>query len=95
MREPPWYQGGFDEGVIDDSVRYRARGRASGSSRRGLSFAMGSLQGNSWTFATDVGGAKIRNVTKTSGASYTTTTEYAGADGKWVATATGKSTRAK
>ena len=59
------------------------------------SFAMGSFQGGTWTFTTDVVGAKLRNVIKTSGASYTTTTEYAGADGKWVATATGKSTRAK
>lgn len=59
------------------------------------SFAMGSLQGNTWTFTTDVAGAKIRSVSKTSGNNYTSTTEYAGADGKWVATATGKSTRAK
>jgi hypothetical protein len=59
------------------------------------SLAMGSLQGSTWTFTTDLGSAKIRNVTKTSGGSATTTSEYAGADGKWVVTATSKATRAK
>jgi hypothetical protein len=60
------------------------------------SLAMGSLQGSTWTFTTDLGSAgKIRGVTKTSGASATTTSEYAGADGKWVVTATSKATRAK
>lgn len=59
------------------------------------SFAMGTLQGSTWTFTTDIAGAKIRSVMKTSGGNYTTTSEYAGADGKFVTTATSKSTRAK
>lgn len=59
------------------------------------SLAMGSLQGSTWTFTTDLGGTKIRNVMKTSGGSYTSTSEYAGADGKWVTTATSKASRAK
>jgi Protein of unknown function (DUF1579) len=59
------------------------------------SLAMGSLQGSTWTFTTDLGSAKIRGVTKASGASASTTNEYAGADGKWVVTATSKATRAK
>lgn len=59
------------------------------------SVAMGSLQGGTWTFTTDLGSAKIRSVTKTSGGSHSATSEYAGADGKFVVTATSKSTRAK
>jgi hypothetical protein len=59
------------------------------------SLAMGALQGGTWTFTTDLGSAKIRSVMKTSGGSYTTTSEYAGADGKWVTTATSKAARAK
>lgn len=57
--------------------------------------AMGQVQGDNWTFITDLGSAKVRTTTKGTSASYTTTSEYAGTDGKFVTTATGKSTRAK
>jgi hypothetical protein len=57
--------------------------------------AFGQTQGDNWTFITDMGQAKLRTVLKTSSGSYATTTEYAGADGKYVTTATGKMTRAK
>ena len=57
--------------------------------------AMGQAQGDTWTFITDLGTAKVRNTMKTSNGSYTTVSEYAGADGKYVTTATSKSTRAK
>jgi hypothetical protein len=57
--------------------------------------ALGQVQGSTWTFTTDLPGMKFRSTMKTSGDSYSTTAEYAGADGKFVATAAGKATRAK
>jgi hypothetical protein len=57
--------------------------------------ALGQAQGDNWTFITDLGQAKMRTALKTSSGSYTTTTDYAGADGKFITTALGKMTRAK
>lgn len=57
--------------------------------------SLGQPQGDTWTFTTDLGQAKMRAVMKTSSASYTMTAEYAGADGKYTTTATSKLTRAK
>jgi hypothetical protein len=56
---------------------------------------MGTSAGNTWTFASAGQGWKTRLVMKTSGSGMTSTSEYAGADGKWVTTASGKSTRMK
>jgi hypothetical protein len=56
----------------------------------------GQIQGSSWTFMTDLGGgAKSRYTMKTSKDTYTATSEYAGADGKWMTTSTASFTRVK
>jgi hypothetical protein len=55
----------------------------------------GQLQGNVWTFTTELPGMKLRTVMKTSNDGYTTTSEYAGADGKFAPTGTGKASRVK
>jgi hypothetical protein len=57
--------------------------------------SVGQVQGNTWTFTTELPGMKLRTVMKTSGDGYGTTSEYAGADGKFAPTGTGKATRAK
>jgi hypothetical protein len=54
---------------------------------------MGTSSGNSWTFSSAGQGWKTRLVMRTSADGLTSTSDYAGADGKWVTTATGKSTR--
>ena len=56
---------------------------------------MGTNKGNTWTFTSEGQGWKMRYVVKTSGSGYTSLAEYAGADGKWVPTASGKATRTK
>ena len=56
---------------------------------------MGTNAGNTWTFTSGGQGWKTRLVMKMSGNSYTSVADYAGADGKWVTTATSKSTRLK
>ncbi len=43
----------------------------------------------------DIPGLKTRYVMKTAKDSYTSVAEYAGADGKWITTSTGKSARTK
>ncbi len=58
-------------------------------------FSMGQVQGSTWTFATEAGGVKYRTVIKTSAGAYTSTAEYAGADGKWVVMSETKATRPK
>ncbi len=57
--------------------------------------SLGQTQGNTWTFTSESPGWKLRYVMKTAKDSYTTLAEYAGADGKWTTTSTGKSTRTK
>jgi hypothetical protein len=57
--------------------------------------AFGQITGDSWTFTSDVGGVKTRYTMKTTPAAYTATTEYAGADGKFVTTGTVKAARGK
>jgi len=56
---------------------------------------MGTNAGNTWTFTSVGQGWKTRLVMKISGNSNTSVADYAGADGKWVTTATSKSTRLK
>lgn len=56
---------------------------------------LGQVSGSTWTFTSEAGGYKIRSVTKTSDNNYTSTVEYAGADGKWTPSMTIKATRAK
>jgi len=56
---------------------------------------MGTNAGSTWTFTSSGQGWKTRLVMKMSGNSYTSVADYAGADGKWVTTATSKSTRLK
>jgi hypothetical protein len=57
--------------------------------------SLGAIQGNTWTFTSDLGTMKTRYTMKTSGDSYTMTSEYAGADGKFAPTSTGKATKSK
>jgi hypothetical protein len=59
------------------------------------SFAMGQAQSNTWTFTTDVAGAKYRTVMQPGRDGYTSRAEYAGADGKWVVMSETKATRMK
>ena len=56
---------------------------------------MGTNAGNTWTFTAAGQGWQTRLVMMMSGNSYTSVADYAGADGKWVTTATSKSTRLK
>jgi hypothetical protein len=56
---------------------------------------MGTNAGGTWTFTSSGQGWKTRLVMKMSGNSSTSVADYAGADGKWVTTATSKSTRLK
>ncbi|HEX7139267.1 MAG TPA: DUF1579 family protein [Vicinamibacterales bacterium] len=56
---------------------------------------MGTNAGGTWTFTSGGQGWSMRLVMKMSGNSYTSLSEYAGADGKWVTTATSKSSRLK
>jgi hypothetical protein len=56
---------------------------------------MGTISGSTWTFNSDIGGYKMRSVIATKNNAYTATSEYAGADGKWVPTSVLKATRAK
>jgi hypothetical protein len=63
-----------------------------------LGYAMlsaGQVQGSTWTFTTELPGMKLRTVMKTSNDGYTTASEYAGGDGKYMPTGTGKSSRVK
>ena len=46
-------------------------------------FSMGTVAGSTWTFTTEAAGVKYRTVIKTGSGSYTSTADYAGADGKW------------
>lgn len=57
--------------------------------------SLGEIKGNTWTFTTDLGTMKTRATMKTSGNSYAVTSEYAGADGKWITTSTATGTRGK
>lgn len=57
--------------------------------------SVGQLQGSTWTFTTELPGMKLRTMMKTTGDSYGTTSEYAGADGKFAPTGSGKATRTK
>jgi hypothetical protein len=57
--------------------------------------SIGQLKGDTWTFTTELPGMKLRTTMKTSASGYATTTEYAGADGKFATTGTGKSSRVK
>ena len=56
---------------------------------------MGTNAGSTWTFTSGGQGWQTRMVMKVSGNSYTSVADYAGADGKWVTTATSKSSRLK
>jgi hypothetical protein len=56
---------------------------------------MGTNSGNTWTFTASGQGWKTRVVMKASGNTITSVADYAGADGKWVTTATSTSTRMK
>ena len=56
---------------------------------------MGTNSGNTWTFSSAGQGWKTRMTMKMSGNDYTSTAEYAGADGKWITTASSKSKRLK
>jgi hypothetical protein len=56
---------------------------------------MGTNAGNTWTFTSSGQGWQTRLVMKMSGNSYTSVADYAGADGKWVTTATSKASRLK
>jgi len=56
---------------------------------------MGTNSGNTWTFASAGQGWQTRLVMKTSANGMTSSSDYAGADGKWIPTAAGKSTRLK
>jgi hypothetical protein len=56
---------------------------------------MGTNAGSTWTFTSGGQGWHTRLVMKMSGNSYTSVADYAGADGKWVTTATSKSSRLK
>ena len=58
-------------------------------------FSMGQAQGNTWTFTTDLAGVKSRTVMKMGGSGCTSTADYAGADGKWVAVSETKATKMK
>jgi hypothetical protein len=58
-------------------------------------FSVGQVQGNTWTFTNEYGGVKTRYTMKTAKDGYTAVSEYASADGKWITTSTGNSTRAK
>jgi hypothetical protein len=55
----------------------------------------GTVAGSTWTFAAELAGIKLRTIVKTSANGYTSTSEYAGADGKWVTSAVITGTRAK
>jgi hypothetical protein len=57
--------------------------------------SVGQLQGNTWTFTTELPGMKLRSIMKTTSDGYTSTSEYAGADGKFTPTGTGKASRVK
>jgi hypothetical protein len=57
------------------------------------SLVLGTNSGDTWTFTSAGQGWKSRVTMKFSGKTSTSTAEYAGADGKWIATASGKSTR--
>ncbi len=57
--------------------------------------SLGLAHGDSWTFTTEGSGWKTRYIMKTAQDSYTALSEYAGADGKWTTSSTGKSTRTK
>jgi hypothetical protein len=59
------------------------------------SLTAGTAAGSTWTFATELAGYKLRTTVKTSANGYTSSSEYAGADGKWVTSATVTGTRAK
>ncbi len=56
---------------------------------------MGTNAGGTWTFASSGQGWQTRLVMKMSANTYTSHAEYAGADGKWITTATIQSTRLK
>lgn len=56
---------------------------------------MGTNSGNSWTFSSAGQGWQTRLVMKTSAGGLTSTSDYAGADGKWITTAKAKSTKLK
>jgi len=56
---------------------------------------MGTSSGNTWTFSSAGQGWQTRLVMKTSASGMTSSSDYAGADGKWIPTASGKSTRLK
>jgi hypothetical protein len=57
--------------------------------------AAGQVNGDTWTFTTELPGMKLRSTLKTGGAGYSATSEYAGADGKFAVTGTSKAARAK
>lgn len=58
-------------------------------------FSMGNVSGSTWTFSTDVGGVKYRTVIKMGSGSYTSVSDYAGADGKWTTMSETKATKLK
>jgi hypothetical protein len=57
--------------------------------------SVGQVQGNTWTFTTELPGMKLRSIVKSAADGYATTSEYAGADGKFSPTGTGKASRVK
>lgn len=59
------------------------------------SLTAGTVAGPTWTFATELAGYKLRTIVKTTASGYTSTSEYAGADGKWITSAVITGTRAK
>ncbi|GEM_PF-3557641 len=56
---------------------------------------MGTSSGNTWTFTSAGPGWKTRLTMKISANEITSTSEYAGADGKWITTASSRSKRLK
>ena len=59
------------------------------------SLALGQVTGSTWAFTSENGAYKFRTTVKTTAGGYTSTTEYAGGDGKWITSSVVTGTRAK
>ena len=58
-------------------------------------YALGQVNRDTWTFSTEAGGYKARTVINLSRDNYTSTYEYAGADGKWVPASVTRGTKTR
>jgi hypothetical protein len=56
---------------------------------------LGQAAGSTWTFSSEGTGYKVRSVVKLTKDGYTSTADYAGADGKWTTASVVTGTRAK